>query len=47
MMVTFNVCNPFSSKYISMMGQSGLPAGGDYQSLGAMREYFGMVSTEF
>ncbi|GBR11943.1 TonB-dependent receptor [Acetobacter oeni] len=48
-MVAFNVYNLFNSKYISMMGQNGFPVSGDYQSLerGAVREYFGTISTEF
>lgn len=47
--VDFNVYNLFNSKYISMMGENGNPLSGDYQSLerGAVREYFGTISTEF
>jgi len=47
--VDFNVYNLFNTKYIAMMGENGFPVSGDYQSLerGAVREFFGTVSTEF
>ncbi|OUJ04455.1 TonB-dependent receptor [Acetobacter malorum] len=46
---SFNVYNLFNNKYISMMGQNDNPAVGDYQSMerGAVREFFGTVSTSF
>ncbi len=46
---SFNVYNLFNNKYIAMMGQNDNPAVGDYQSMerGAVREFFGTVSTSF
>jgi len=47
--VDFNVYNLFNAKYIAMAGENGFPVSGDYQSMerGAVREFFGTVSTEF
>ncbi|WP_246495212.1 TonB-dependent receptor domain-containing protein [Ameyamaea chiangmaiensis] len=47
--VDFNVYNLFNNKYIAMMGENGFPLSGDYQSMerGAVRQFFGNVSTEF
>ncbi|MFT8327709.1 TonB-dependent receptor [Gluconobacter oxydans] len=45
----FNVYNLTNTKYISTMGETGVPMSGDYQSflVGAPRQYYGTLKAEF
>ncbi|MFT8791202.1 TonB-dependent receptor [Komagataeibacter saccharivorans] len=47
--INFNIYNLANVRYISQIGENGLPLTGDYQSalVGAPRQYFGTVSASF